>query len=187
MWEAKRYDWTHLRAMGSALRVPDAIERMRTASSIAESSAAYWQIDNVVVVQGSLYEAALPTTACLVSALPSCSIVSRPHFLELLFQLGNGTPDPSEVALGNEQIAESCRFELVRDYGVYVNILEDSVNSDRQTEVHHCLDLLLLCVFADRSLKERVCWYYEKALRAGKGARGLSELIHSGLEELSNI
>lgn len=162
MWEAQRYDWVRLRAMESAIGVPDAIERMRQARSKKESDEAYWRIDNIVVVQERLFEAAVPTAACLVTALPRCSKESRSNFLDLLFQLGNGEPDPSEVALGNAQLAESCRVELLKAYGVYISILEESVASDCEIDIHHCADLLLLCAAADTTLKEQVTWYYKQ-------------------------
>jgi len=185
MWEALRYDWSRLRAMGSAIGVPAAIEEMRCATSKSQSDDAYWRIDNIVVVQGSLYEAAAPTAACLVTALPSCSRVSRSNFLDLLFQLGNGEPNEVEIALGNGRLDEVCRAELVRAFGVYISILEESVASDCSTDFYHCLDLLVICVVADRSLKNRIAWYYQKVLDVGY-SRG-RDAVRSHLQEISKM
>ena len=101
IWERERYDWASLRAMGSAVTVPKALQRILESTNEAEATSAYWLIDNVVVVQGSLYEAALPAAACLVVALAHCGLPARPKILELLVQIGAGKPDPSEIAAGN--------------------------------------------------------------------------------------
>jgi hypothetical protein len=53
-----RIDWASLRtAHGNAAHVPDALVRLHSDREDARRSA-YWQLDNYVVLQGSLFEAA---------------------------------------------------------------------------------------------------------------------------------
>src|SRR5688572_616100 len=104
MWVKDKYIWANLRSSESASRIPDAILQLQTATTKDDADRAYWKIDNEVIVQGALYEAALPTATCLLSALLNCTDVARPKLLELLFQLGNGEPHPSEIALGNSDL-----------------------------------------------------------------------------------
>jgi hypothetical protein len=184
MWDIERYDWAHLRAMGSAAGVPAAIEALCRASSKAQSDDAYWRIDNVVVVQGRLFEAAFPTTVCLTSGLRTCSSVSQPDVLELLVQLGNGTPDPSESLLGSSNLAQLCGRELTREFGSFVSIFEESVLAGHADNVQHTLDLLFLCASDDDSLRGRVVWLFEKAISTGRLMKAHRDLIHECLAEL---
>jgi len=77
MWELERFDWGSLRSVRSAAAVPGAIEALRTADTDDVAKEAYWRIDNEVVVQGELFEAAIATACCLVAALGSCTEASR--------------------------------------------------------------------------------------------------------------
>src|SRR5256885_12610401 len=84
MWEIERYNWSILRASGNASGVPHAIRSLLAAASEDEADRWYWKIDNTVIVQGALYEAALPTIRCLIVGLPICSPYARERVLELL-------------------------------------------------------------------------------------------------------
>lgn len=170
-WESERYDWSTLRGMGPASGVPTALAKLQAATSEEEATDAYWEIDNTVVVQGSLYEAALPTAACAVLALHPCTTVARPFLLELLAQLGMGSPDPSEIEAGNAQLQTQCVQQLSRGVAMYFEILRSGTEDERPW----CVDLLGLCVRADASLRAQVLWHFERLL---------SESVSDGLREL---
>lgn len=159
-WEAERYNWSRLRAAGSASGVPKALVSLQSATSEQEAQEAYWNIDNTVVLQGSLYEAALPATACAVGILPRCTAVARPWCLELLVQLGSGQPDPSELVAGNTNLRELCIHELCRGVAIYFDLLENGNDIERGW----CVDLLGLCARVDSSLKSRFKWNLERML-----------------------
>jgi hypothetical protein len=180
MWEVERYDWSRLRAMGSASEVPEAISALRRATSAQEAERAYWRIDNVVVVQGALFEAAIPTTTCVVSALYQCSEAARPLMLELLVQLGSGEPDPGEIMAGNGGIQKLCARELGRGASIYLDLLENGSNEERGW----CVDLVGICVRADLSLRERGEWYLKRLLSTQpEGA--LRQLVENWLREIA--
>jgi hypothetical protein len=138
-------------------------------------------IDNNVIVQGSLYEAAPPTTACLVIALASASAIARPKILELLQQLGSGSPDSSEIAIGNDKIQQACLRELSKGLATYFSILENGTEEERIW----CIDILGLCTIADPSLTEQVVWYYGKTKTEQPG-ESINKLIDGWLDDLKS-
>lgn len=82
---------------GNAQDVEAAIADLLGAENPAICESAYWRIENRVVVQGTIYQAACPATRVLVSALAD----PRPEWvrvaiLDLLFQILSGSPDPAE-------------------------------------------------------------------------------------------
>jgi len=134
--------------MGTAEKVPDALEKLRNAANADEATDAYWQIDNTVIVQGQLFEAAVPTTACLVNILRSCSPVARPQIVELLGQIATGESDRSEVAIGQNNLKEQCIYEIIKGFELYKKILATGTEVERL----YCLEILNACaqVFPDR-------------------------------------
>lgn len=180
LWETERYDWSKLRSMGSASSVPQAIVKLQNAASEQEAQDAYWRIDNTVVVQGSLYEAALPAAACAVSALPRCSTPARPWLLELLVQLSTGQPDPIEIQAGNEKLQELCIQAISRGIGMYFDLLENGAEDERE----YCVDLLGICAQQDPSLNPRARWYMERLLLE-QISSGLRKLTKHWLNELA--
>lgn len=161
MWEADRYDWNALRALGSARDVPAALWKLARSSSAAEAESAYWRIDNVVVVQGALYQAALPTAACAVIALGTASPLGRLHLLELLVQLALGEPHPSEVALGNSDLPKGCAAEAMKGYAQYLIFLESCGHRERIA----CIDLLGLLAQEKPSLRDQVRVHFARLLQ----------------------
>jgi hypothetical protein len=175
MWEMDRFDWGKLHAKGSSARVPDALVELASASTEEQADAAYWRIDNVVVVQGTLYEAAVPTTACLVALLPKCNNVVRERVLELLVQLGSGESAPNV----DVDVAAECRREILLGYCEYAHLLESGEDRERV----HAVDLMGLCATADPTLGGRVKWYFRRSLEGERDA-GVRVLLNNWIVEL---
>jgi len=170
MWELERFDWGSLRSAGSAAAIPSAIEALRTAGSEDAAKQAYWRIDNEVIVQGELFEAAVPTACCLVAALGSCTEASRARIVELLFQLATGTPHSSEFARGARELHHLCRREVLRA----APLIFESFERAPPESLDLWVDLLIVFSEEDKSLAPRVQWYLGRALRLD---------IHAGLRE----
>ncbi|MCK6590078.1 MAG: hypothetical protein HUU21_01245 [Polyangiaceae bacterium] len=168
VWEIQRTDWSRLRAD----RVPEALRALHCAASDQEASLAYSSIESAVVAQGALYEAAVPTTACLISVLQRCTPAARPYILELLVQLGTGEPAPSEIMAGAHGLQDRCKVELAKGFCIYLNILEDGSEKERTL----CIELLGLCAQQVPSVAPRVTWYLQKLV---------SEPISTGLKDLA--
>ena len=128
--EIRRIPWDTLRqAGGPAEQVPYALMDLLNALTPELANHAYWRLENHVVVQGQLYQAAEPVVSVLVAIL----LEDRPRHvkigvLELLFQILAGSAHASEVALGNENIAEACR-DKARE-GLWV-LYKELINGER--------------------------------------------------------
>ncbi len=179
-WEINRHNWSLLRAEGGAIGVPTAICALEKATTEDEALNAYWRIDSTVVVQGAVHQAALATVSCLLQALPCCTDIARPHILELLVQIGSGTPAPSELEADEADLIGQCLHELVLGFPLYVSILERSSHPDEQAL---CIDLLGLSCRANGKLRERAQWYFQSLLSEGANM-SLQRLIYSWLEEI---
>jgi hypothetical protein len=182
LWEFERYNWGSLRAMGPAGGIPQAIIQLVCSTSISNVVRAYWQIDNLALVQGSLYEAALPTAACLVVALQTCSPIARPKLLELLAQIGLGTPDPSEIQAGNKNLLVDCIREIRKGAAVYLYYLQHGNRDERL----HCIDLLGICAGADSDLRDQVLWYLKRQQQEEQDPAA-SKLITNWIADIQGI
>jgi hypothetical protein len=106
--------WEQLRAgPGSAAGVPAAFGALATAETDDAATDYYWQLDNVVIVQGNLYESALPAVwavfALLAGPLPGAA---RYRLVELLAEIAGGDTAQAETDAGNADLADRCRAAL---------------------------------------------------------------------------
>lgn len=110
--ELARWDWSRLRqATGHAGHVPGSIRAMLRSGSPDELDERYWELENHVVIQGRLFQAAPPVVSVLMAAL-TCR--ERPGWvrvgiLDLLFQLVIGTSHESEIANGSLLLGATCK------------------------------------------------------------------------------
>jgi hypothetical protein len=110
--ELNRWDWSRFRqATGNAGHVPGAIRALLDSGTPDDVDIPYWKLENHIVVQGQLYQAALPAVSVLIAALTWTERPSwvRVGVLDLLFQLVNGTAHESEVTANGIDLAESCK------------------------------------------------------------------------------
>jgi hypothetical protein len=178
--ELARHDWGSLRAAGPANDVPAALRALSSADSPAAADAAYWRIDNTVVVQGALFQSAEATAAAAVTALWGSTSSGRARLLELLGQLASGETAPSEIAAGNTDLAERCLREVARGFPMYAAILGETTDPE---EVTSAVDLVGLSARADASLKDRARFYLEEA-RKKSIPEGVKKLITNWVGEL---
>jgi hypothetical protein len=119
-------DWQSLgAASGDASRVPDALRQLLRASNADEASAAYWLLDNEVVVQGRMYTSVAPLISIIGLAVfhAGANAVARHRLVELLteFALGHAHEDVRDP-VGCEG---SVRYELGRLAGSLFALLDD--------------------------------------------------------------
>ena len=148
----KSYDWSTLRAARSATKVPDAVITLQNAKTDDAAENASCKIENTVVVQGMLYESAVPTASLLLSALSLCTSAARPKILELLVQIGSGETAPLEIEIGNFDLAKRCRQEVCRGFSVYKEAFSNAGNE----ELCWCIDLLGLCSLENQARRAEV-------------------------------
>ena len=104
-------DWNGLRTIrGTANEVPRNLRRLAETQTDEEAVGAYWYLDNEVVVQGKVFQAAPPVVSVLLAMLEgSLSVPARHWTMELLVQVTCGWADASEIAFGNSDVIEDCR------------------------------------------------------------------------------
>jgi hypothetical protein len=110
----ERVDWSALRAAGvtgagePATRVPAAVRRLAAAETADAARDAYWQLDNHVVVQGRLFEAAAPLVPVLLALLAGpLQGPARHDVANLLVEIVGpaAVPDLAE----DPRLADECR------------------------------------------------------------------------------
>lgn len=117
-------DWGSLRAMGRADAVPDAVRRLVESESDRDADAAFWQLVNNVVVQGQLFEAALPLVPILLAALAGpLAPPARVRVVDLLAEIASGRPDESERVAGNAGLGRACRAEAAEGLWLVYSLL----------------------------------------------------------------
>lgn len=134
-------EWRDLRTLtGSAEFVPAALDRMLTATTVDDATAAYWELDNRVVVQGQLFSAAerlaQETVARICGRDYTDAGLSRA--VDLLVELAYGEPDQSELELGNDDLGQRCREQIV----VGLNCIKALASSDDERTLLGMLDLV---------------------------------------------
>lgn len=179
--ESLRFDWKSLRAAGTAEGVPAAIERLRDSQSPEEATRAYWQIDNTVVVQGALYEAAEWTVPCVLSVLPDCSPVARPRVFELLYQLATGGTHREEVQAGNPNLDDRCRAGVKLGMAMYFYYLE---HGDAE-ESGFCADLIEVFARDDREIALRGRWWLQRLIEIRRGQE-IEKVYQTCLNEIES-
>lgn len=180
MWELKFFEWDRLRAAGSAEEIPIAIEALLGAETAQAAEEAYWRIDNVVIVQGALFQAALPTLRCLLVGLHQCTRVSREFVLELICQIASGELAPREFEEGNSNLISDCHRELLTATSTFFALIENATENEKDL----CVDILGIAACHHAGLRERVKRYFVRHLdQVGSPRRAL--LAENWLSELS--
>src|ERR1700712_1066210 len=106
------YDWTQIReANGTAASIPIAFRELLESESPNASVVAYWKLENHVVVQGSLFQAARCLLPAICAALVDFNRAKwvRVQLLELLYQLVAGVTHPEELTRGTGDLAGQCK------------------------------------------------------------------------------
>lgn len=143
--ELSRHDWSALRcAGGPATGVPQELRGLLAATNGEERHKHYWKLDNNVVVQGNLYEAAVPVVSVLCAALADGNTSPYAHsgIVELLFQLVCGEPHGSEIVLGRSDLDVRVKEaalpalwlfyrELATGYSDLANMILEELDPDR--------------------------------------------------------
>jgi hypothetical protein len=110
--ELARHEWSALRVMGDrSADIPERLRDLLRAADGGEADRCYWRLENTVVVQGSLFQAAPAVVDVVMAALASgeLSAPARVASIELLYQLVRGESDVTEAERGVSDLGERCR------------------------------------------------------------------------------
>jgi len=95
---ASKIEWESYDALdGSASHVGIAVRALLEANDVAAAESAYWELENRIVVQGTVYSAAVPVTSVLIaSLLDETPMPVRISILDLFFHIITGvSADPA--------------------------------------------------------------------------------------------
>jgi hypothetical protein len=113
--------------------LPQAFNDLSRATSEATADDAYWRIDNEVIVQGELYEAAVPALEVLLSMAPTMPPgPARRSLAELIQQITFGQPHSSEIELGNANLASRCLSLASEAVWIFYGWLADADSGVRE-------------------------------------------------------
>jgi hypothetical protein len=150
-------DWAALRTdSGSGAGLPQAFDDLSRASSESAANKAYWKIDNEVIVQGELYEAAVPALEVLLSLAPATLPgPARRSVAELIQQIAFGQPHSSEIELGNADIVDRCMSLASEAIWIFYGWLGDA-----DGDVRECALLTLQKVETNEGRKAKIFAVY---------------------------
>lgn len=162
LWEFERIEWSKFEVSPRCdpASVPRALEALLSASDTEQATAAYWNIDNVVIVQGGAFTAALPTTMCAVQMLAyPLHPAARERVLELLEQLACADiRDPSDTRDHDETLLSKINCELRRGFSIYAALAQQVTDLERE----YCTEILLACADGDTTLGGRAEYYIRR-------------------------
>src|SRR2546428_3629304 len=100
----RNVDWPKIRSLMKTTSddVPESFLQLIDSQTDAQAKEAYWRLDNRVMVQGQLFQAAEKLVPAILAALQlDLSPSARHRLVELLTEIALGVPDKSEVIIGN--------------------------------------------------------------------------------------
>ena len=129
---SRNVEWSTLRDItGTTDNTGKALRNLLSAPTADAARQAYWQLENHIVAQGTVFEAAVPATMVLMAALAGeLPIHVRIAVLDLLYQILSGTADATEVAAGNGSTVDRCRNHARE--GLW-GLVHESINGPEET------------------------------------------------------
>jgi hypothetical protein len=175
--EIGRHDWSKVKSfLGDGSMLPNAIQALVFARSDEQARAAYWNIDNVAIVQGRLSESVVPLTSCLLAGLPVANEFSRPYVLDLLAVIATGYDDHVDSDRVGPISVRDCVREMALQLPIFVDETLQRCNPS-------CVDILLMCATYDGTVRGRVSAVFQEALQSPACA-SIRDLISNSLADL---
>lgn len=146
--EIDNINWARLtQATGNSEHVPSAIKGI-ISNDEKEQEASYWKLDNHVVLQGDLYQAAFYVIPFLLEILAATIQSGRRYVYDLLFEIANGFA-PKEVSCDYDGVTltltEGCKRAVAGGLNLYLEEVSNNNSACRE----NALDLIIsLEVFA---------------------------------------
>ncbi len=143
---------------------------------------AYWNIDNEVILQGMLFQAALPVISYILPMLSSCTKAAKPYLLELIVQLVSGYPAPSEINLGNKNIVKNIRDEATKYFSAFIDMVDNGTNLEKEL----CIDILGILAIHNSHLQEKVLAKM-KQIFFSSSDKEFKEMVNNWVDEISSL
>jgi hypothetical protein len=140
--DMEKISWANLKqAHGSSEHVPAAIKGL-ISDDEKEQEASYWKLDNHIVLQGDLYQAAFYVIPFLLEILAANIRNGRSYVYDLLFEIANGFA-PEEVPCDYDGVTltltEGCKRAVAGGLNLYLEEISDNNSICRE----NALDLIV--------------------------------------------
>lgn len=140
--EIDKINWTLLKqAHGESSHVPKAIKGL-VSPNPKEQEDSYWKLDNYVVLQGDLYQAAFYVIPFLIEILKSTSFNGRKYVYDLLFEIANGYAVEEVLCNYNGKdypLTEVCKKSIADNFKIFLAEVANQSSDFRED----ALDLLI--------------------------------------------
>lgn len=173
-------NWSEMRSANIPSNIPNALKILSESDDEQALEKAYWAIDNEAVLQGMLFQTALPVTTYLLNTLNTCTKMARPYLMELLVQLISGYPAPIEVKMGNQDIQKNIRDEVLMRFSTFIDIADNGTNKEKEL----CIDILGVLVIHNQGLKQEVIKKMEQ-ISTELNDDDINELVNNWCDEIT--
>lgn len=140
--EIQNINWADLKqAHGNSVHVPEAIKGL-ISNDEKEQEASYWKLDNHVVLQGDLYQAAFYVIPFLLEILVSKIKFGRNYVYDLLFEIANGFAAEEATCVYDGvalSLTDACKTAVLGGVDLYLEEVTDTSSLCRE----NALDLLI--------------------------------------------
>ena len=142
--EIGKINWAELKqANGYSGHVPEAIKGLISADKL-DQEASYWKLDNHVVLQGDLYQAAFYVVPFLLEILASKVKNGRAYTYDLLFEIANGFALEETPCVYNGDtlpLTEACKSAVVGGVDLYLNEVSNISSTCRENSLELLVSL----------------------------------------------
>ncbi len=170
LWDLDRVDWAQAwTATGSGESIPQVLRTLSVVDAMDAGWEVYWQLDNVVVVQNTLYPAAEYVVPFLLRLAAFGDQLPRLFAIELLIQIAAGEGDPSASLEADRTLGDRCRNGIRRGIECFYALVR-SQDPEVRVRALYLIDL----VEVDR---DRLVWTLDSVASTERDhrARGVIE------------
>lgn len=129
-----KIEWEKLRqADGFATNVPSALRGL-VSDDPEVQRASYWKLDNHVVLQSDLFEAAYYVIPYLLEIVKMDQFIEKKYVYDLLYEIANGyAPDESLCVIDGQSVPlkTACRKAVSEGIDLYFSELKDNTSPNR--------------------------------------------------------
>ena len=148
-------EWDRIRtAENNASGIPSALRGLVSDDpEISESS--YWKLDNHIVRQSDLYEAAYYVVPFLLEIVNASLHLGKAYAYDLLYEIANGYAPADQICLHNGiefTLSDSCRKAVESGVEIYFSEIIDTSSTERRK----ALELLVSLGKYERSILPRL-------------------------------
>jgi hypothetical protein len=122
MWYSNIEKWDNLEAASNPSRVPEFIDLIIHAKTEEEAEEYYWGIDNTVILQGTLYESAVPTLYLVLEKIRCSELPGRNYLIQFIEQVA--LSENYESKIKKEDFKNQCLSMIKNNKNYFYEIFD---------------------------------------------------------------